>query len=101
MDRGKPSPKGDLRPKPPKWSSPFWYLPIMLLVLWMWQSMIVQFAYRAIPYSDFKLRLQNHEVTECVVKDDAIEGKIEPKPEASPEKTVRAADTNTAPSSKS
>src|SRR5438309_2592107 len=50
----------------------------MLLVLWMWQSMIVQFAYKSIPYSEFKNRLERREVVECVVKDEAIEGKITP-----------------------
>jgi len=50
----------------------------MLLVLWMWQSMIIQFSYKSIPYSDFKKYLERREVVECVVKDDAIEGKIQP-----------------------
>src|SRR5437868_14346449 len=58
----------------------------MLLVLWMRQSMIIQFAYRSIPYSEFKSRLQRREVTECVVKDDAIEGKIQPSVAQSAEK---------------
>src|SRR5438270_10607944 len=93
MDSGKPTPKRELRPMPPKWSSPLWFLPLMLIALWMWQSMIVQFAYRSIPYSEFKDRLQHNEVLECTVKDDAIEGKIEPKPRPFPEKPATAPGT--------
>src|SRR5262249_8054588 len=76
MERGKPTPKPDLGSKRPKWSS-FWYIPIMLLLLWVWQSMIIQFAYKSIPYSEFKSYLARREVIECVVKEDAIEGKIQ------------------------
>src|SRR6266581_4589463 len=97
MDPGKPTPKRELRPRPPKWSSPFWFLPLVLIALWLWQSMIVQFAYRAIPYSEFKDRLQHSEVVECTVKEDAIEGKIEPKPRMSPEKSTTSPATNAAP----
>src|SRR5256884_2861392 len=81
MERGQSSPQRNLGRKPPKWSSSFWYIPVMLLVLWMWQSMIIQFAYKSIPYSEFKVRLERREVVECVVKDDAIEGKIQPNPQ--------------------
>src|SRR5207248_9704035 len=62
-----------------------------------WQSMIVQFAYRSIPYSEFKDRLQHNEVVECTVKEEAIEGKIEPKPRPSPEKPATASGTNVPP----
>jgi hypothetical protein len=48
----------------------------MLLVLWMAANLIVHSPPRAVAQR-FQARLQNHEVTECVVKDDAIEGKIE------------------------
>src|SRR5262252_16069 len=76
MERGKPPIKPDQGSKKPKWST-FWYIPIMLLVLWVWQSMIVQFAYKSIPYSEFKNYLARREVVECVVKEEAIEGKIQ------------------------
>src|SRR2546427_2135480 len=74
MNRGEP--KREFKPKPPKWSSPVWYLPLMLLLLWFWQTAIIQFTYRIIPYSEFKEHLRRGEVTECSVKEDAIEGKI-------------------------
>jgi len=50
----------------------------MLLLLWMWQSAIIQFAYKTIPYSEFKAHLRNGEVVECTVREDTIEGKILP-----------------------
>lgn len=70
--------KPELRGKPPRWT-PFWYLPLMLLAIWVWQSMMVQFSYKTIPYSEFKTYLNRGEVAECAVKEDAIEGKIQPK----------------------
>src|SRR5438128_145069 len=83
MDRRQSAPKKrEFKPAPPKWNSPIWYLPLMLLLLWFWQSTIVQLAYRTIPYSDFKQHLGRGEVIECTVKENSIEGKIQPKAEA-------------------
>ncbi|PWU15071.1 MAG: cell division protein FtsH [Verrucomicrobia bacterium] len=65
-------------PKTPRWNSPLWYLPIMLLLLWIWQSTVSQFSFRTIPYSEFKDYLKHGKVKECVVKEDTIEGKIDP-----------------------
>ena len=72
-------PKGDAKPKPPKWSSPLWYLPVMVLLLWFWQSTFSQFSYRTIPYSEFKSYLARHEVVRCVIREDDIQGDILPK----------------------
>jgi cell division protease FtsH len=69
----------DLKGKPPRWGAQYWYLPFMLLAIWVWQSVMVQFAYKTIPYSEFKAYLAKGEVTECAVKEEAIEGKIQPK----------------------
>src|SRR5215471_3682374 len=79
MEPRKPPPTGDSKPKPPKWSSPLWYLPVMILLLWFWQSTVSQFSYHTIPYSDFKGYLARHEVVRCVVRDDDIQGEILPK----------------------
>jgi len=66
---------------------PFWYLFVMILLLLLWQTAGGQYAVRTIPYSEFKEALKNGEVTECLVKDDAVEGKIQPKaPPSSPSK---------------
>src|SRR4029077_8474152 len=79
MEPRKPSPPGEFRPKPPRWTSPLWYLPLMVLLLWFWQTSVSQFSYRSIPYSEFKACLNRHEVAECLIREDDIEGKIKPK----------------------
>lgn len=79
MEQHEPPPRKELRPKPPKWSSPFWYLPIMLLLVWLWQGTLSQFSYRAISYSEFKEHVRRHEVTNCVIREDDIQGEIQPK----------------------
>jgi cell division protease FtsH len=71
-----PAPKGDSKPKPPKWSSPLWYLPVMVLLLWFWQSTVSQFSYHTLPYSEFKAYLARHEVVRCVIREDDIQGEI-------------------------
>jgi len=76
MEPRNPQSKGEPKPNPPKWSATLWYLPVMLLVLWFWQSAISQFTYRTIAYSDFKAYLARHEVTKCVVRDEDIQGEI-------------------------
>ena len=58
---------------------PFWYLAFILLLVWLWQAAVGQYAVRTIEYSEFKKALKNGEVTECVVKPDAIDGKIQPR----------------------
>ena len=75
MEPGEPTSK---RPKTPKWSSPLWYLPVMLLVLWLWQSSVSQFSYRNIAYSEFKTYLSHHQVVKCIVREDDIQGEIRP-----------------------
>src|SRR5947209_7814196 len=96
MNPRQPSQNGEPKPKTPKWSSPLWYLPVMILVLWFWQSTMSQFSYRTIPYSEFKAALDRHEVVKCVVRDDDIQGEIVPKtPPKSPEPAASSA--NAAP----
>jgi cell division protease FtsH len=75
----RPPENGELKPRPPKWSS-YWYLPIMLLLLWAWQSAVMQFAYRTIPYSEFKDHVRKGEIAECTIEETIIEGTIKAKP---------------------
>ncbi len=70
----------DSRRRPPVWSGPLWYLPLMLILLWMWQGAVTRFAYKTIPYSEFKDHLHKGEISECIVKDTTIEGSFRPKP---------------------
>jgi cell division protease FtsH len=96
MEPREPTPKREFKPKAPKWNSPLWYLPIMLLLLWAWQSTFTQLSYRTIPYSEFKDHLKHHQVVECTVRDDSVEGKIQPKG-AKPEKAEAAPPATNAP----
>ena len=80
MDQRDPNSKRESRPKPPKWSSPLWYLPITLILLWLWQSNVAQLSYRNLPYSEFKSYLAKGEVSKCVIRVDDIQGEIRPKP---------------------
>jgi cell division protease FtsH len=57
----------------------------MLVMLWLWQSTLTQFSYKTIPYSEFKEDLKNREVTSCVVREDDIQGQIQPKTAPAPE----------------
>lgn len=77
---------------PPQWSAMLWYLPIMLLLLWMWQQAFSNLSVRTIPYSEFKSHLQKAEVAEATVKPDTVEGRIVPRVVAAP----ALATTNTA-----
>src|SRR4051812_22360868 len=93
MDSPERGSKKEFRPRAPKWTSPLWYLPIMLLVLWFWQSTVNQFAYRTIPYSEFKQHVRRHEIAKCIVREDEVQGEIQPKPEAA---TTAGGTTNSA-----
>ncbi len=67
----------------PNWRSFLWYVPVMLLLLWVWQDQLHQISVKTIPYSQFKQYLAAGEVAECEVKDLEISGRIVPK-EAAP-----------------
>src|SRR5579859_6848895 len=99
MEPRNPAPMGDSKPKPPKWSSPLWYLPVMILVLWFWQSTVSQFSYQTIPYSEFKSYLAKHEVVRCVIREDDIQGEILPKAPPSPQENPQAVTNRTAKAS--
>src|SRR5215831_10034939 len=71
---------GDPKRRPSVWTGPLWYLPLMLILLWLWQSAVTQFAYKTIPYSEFKERLRKGGISECVVKETTIEGAFRPTP---------------------
>jgi FtsH Extracellular len=60
----------------PQWGRIVWYALLALMALWLWQETLPSVAYRTIPYSEFKQRLAEGEVVECVVASDEIEGKI-------------------------
>ena len=94
MDRREPPPKREFTPKSPKWSSALWYLPLMLLLLWLWQSAISQLSYKNIAYSEFKDYVRQHEVLRCIVRTDDIQGEIQPKSLAAETNSTAGITTN-------
>jgi cell division protease FtsH len=64
----------------PEWRFLILYFAITLLITWGWQELFSQATLRTIPYSQFKSYLALHEVTDAVVKENEIDGRIAPKP---------------------
>lgn len=77
MATREPQDQKDNAPKMPKWGAPLWYLPAMLLVLWIWQVAINRTTYQTIPYSQFKEHVRQGEVKECAVGPESVQGRIE------------------------
>src|SRR6202048_1970402 len=50
--------------------------------MWVWQELFTPVPLRTIPYSEFKKYLARHEVTEAVVKQDEIDGRVVPRAES-------------------
>jgi len=66
-------------PEAPNWRAFWWYIPVMLLILWMWQDQLHQMSVKTIPYSQFKQSLASGEVADCEIKDLEITGRFVPK----------------------
>jgi cell division protease FtsH len=66
----------------PQWRFFIIYFLVTLLITWGWQEFFTQASLRTIPYSQFKQYLAQHEVTEAVVKENEIDGRIVPKAQA-------------------
>jgi cell division protease FtsH len=66
----------------PQWRFIIIYFLVTLFILWGWQEVFRQATMRTIPYSQFKEYLAQREVTEAVVKETEIDGKIVPKAHA-------------------
>ena len=63
-----------------------WYIPVLFLLLYLWQEVFLTAAVRTIPYSEFKEYVQRHEVASCEIGESEIVGVIEPKtPTAGPQ----------------
>ena len=67
-------------PPGPNWRMVWWYIPLMLLLLWVWQDQLHETSVKSIPYSEFKQHLGRGEVAECQIQETEISGKIVPKP---------------------
>ena len=90
----------------PQWRFFIIYFLVTLLITWGWQEFFTQASLRTIPYSQFKQYLAQHEVTEAVVKENEIDGRVvpkaqtagnvssaEPSPSASPSAEVKKKET--------
>jgi len=66
------------------WRALMWYLPTMLLMLWLWQEMFYSMTVKTIPYSEFKQHVAQREVVQCDIKEDEILGLIRIQPQATP-----------------
>jgi cell division protease FtsH len=83
--QNKPPEKPGLNPAPqntPNWKALLWYLPFVLLSLWIWQDVLFHATVRTIPYSEFKQYVARREVTKCEIKDNEIAGLIVIQPES-------------------
>ena len=68
MKPQRPSFKRAFRRMPPQWNAALWYLPLMLLLRWLWQGALSQFSVHPISSSEFKSYLKHGEVLECAVQ---------------------------------
>ena len=67
-----------------RWRGLIAWLLLGLAMLWLWQSAIEGLRVTTIPYSAFKAHLDRGEVVEALIKNDVIEGEIDPKEETAP-----------------
>ena len=81
----------------PNWRFLIIYFVITLLITWGWQELFTQATLRNIPYSQFKHYLALHEVTNAVVKENEIDGRIVPKPQAAANAPSAEASPTTSP----
>jgi cell division protease FtsH len=77
---GPSKPKPEDSPRTPfNWRFLWWYLPLVFLVLWIWQNLIYQATIQTIPYSEFKQYLARGEVSQVEVRETELLGQIVPK----------------------
>jgi cell division protease FtsH len=91
--RNRQDSSGKLPEVPPRWKFAFWYVPLIFILVWLGLGMFVRMNVRTIPYSEFKAHVQRGEVLECVIKEEAIEGKIQIRTNTAPQ----TAETKAAP----
>ncbi len=81
----RPSGGGKIPQIPPSWKFAFWYVPLVVLLLWLGLGAFVRMNVRTIPYSDFKNYLHQKQVVECVLREDTIEGRVRVPTNAAPQ----------------
>lgn len=81
---------------PPNWRFTISHLLVTVVLLWLWQGALQQLTVRTIPYSEFKARVAAGEVTECLVKENEIEGRIAPTARAAATKPIEGTELQAA-----
>jgi cell division protease FtsH len=76
---GPPGKPGDRPRRPWLTTFPWWYIPLVLLVLWVWQDILSNVPVQTISYSEFKHHLAQGEVADVVIHESEITGQIVPK----------------------
>ncbi len=94
---------GEKKPGPWERNSRYllWYVPLALVLLWLWQDMAYNARVKTIPYSEFKDHLAKGEINEIEVREGEIVGRIVPRDEdkeAAGAGTDKAASAETKPS---
>ncbi|HUR46775.1 MAG TPA: ATP-dependent zinc metalloprotease FtsH [Candidatus Saccharimonadales bacterium] len=73
---GRPPLKDMFRGGKGSWNFPIWYFLLVVVILYVWQNVLGQMTVREISYSEFKMHLQRGEVSDAVIKDETVEGRI-------------------------
>src|ERR1700685_3090715 len=73
-----PPPPGSQPPRSNVAQFLLWNIPVLLILLWFWQSLYSKMRVETIPYSQFKAYVAAGEVTQCTIDQDDIEGEIVP-----------------------
>lgn len=78
--RGKPSGEPPKPGRPPETNlrALLWYLPLVLLLLWLWQDVAFRAPVTTITYSQFLDHLAAGDVTEVEVREEEIVGELRP-----------------------
>jgi cell division protease FtsH len=79
-----PLPTPETQPARPPPRALLMYFLFTLLVLWGWQEWYQQMSVQTIPYSEFKAQLAQRNVSEVLVGQDQITGRIIPKASDTP-----------------
>jgi cell division protease FtsH len=61
---------------PPEWRAMLVYVPLLLLLLWLWQDVFTGMSIKTINYSEFKQDVNRGEVVSCEIRETDIVGQI-------------------------
>jgi cell division protease FtsH len=92
-----PNPQTRSQGRPPApWGWWIWFAILNFALLWFWQEGVQQLSTHTIPYSEFKADVRSGRVSECLIKQTEIIGKIQPQAQAVPVEAVPSTTTEPA-----